>query len=119
LINLAYMLAITEESSARAISDNDIKLRLTTLGADISSPNGFRQVLEDRRRNAMFNLKARLDADKVYSTDQHYRGLYDKMAKQYNMADEAPVSTQPRRPTGGAPETTINPDGTITVRNKK
>jgi hypothetical protein len=119
MINLAYMLAITEESSARAISDNDIKLRLQTLGADISSGKSMRTVLEDRRRNAMYNLKARLDVDKTFKDDPHYRGIYADMAKQYNLQDDVLLPKQPRRPTGGAPETTINPDGTITVRNKK
>jgi hypothetical protein len=111
MINLAYMLAITEESSARAISDNDIKLRLQTLGADISSGKSMRVVLEDRRRNAMYNLKARLDVDKTFKDDPHYRGLYKEMADKYNLDDDVLIDPAAEKKKARAPVITIGPNG--------
>jgi hypothetical protein len=83
MINLAYLMAITQESSARAISDNDVKLRLQTLGSDISNGKSVRQILEDRRLDAMNGMEARLHNDPTFSTDPFITNRFGELKKKY------------------------------------
>lgn len=98
MIELAYMLAVAEEPSARGISDNDIERRLATLGKQAGTKATFQEILEDVRRRLAIKFKAKVDNDPIWKET----GL-DKRA--YEMIDTYSKQSPTRAPTApGTPD---------------
>lgn len=106
LINLAYLLAISQEASARAISDKDIAFRLQTIGAGVSRGETLRQILEDRRKEMFGHLEAKLKYDPYFGNienqeAQFFAGKLDEarskwLNKTARPDEAAPVISEPQ-----------------------